>query len=654
MGRVRKSFNPQGKSPEEILAYHEDRAQRGQVYKRLVEGGYAERIRTGKMTGAAAMKELGCSQSAISFAMSGYLADLMRQDVEAKVHKRQQGLSDWGLIIPIYDMADGALEAVADYFAEWRAKHFMTPQRTPYVTTPFHRRWVVAILKAIRDGKNLMILSPPRHGKTELLIHFDIFFITRVNPDISIVKVCKSEGLAKKGLASVMDHLENNEPLIEEGLSPGESYSPPRGTGRPWNSTEFTVDTREIVGLKSPTMAAVGAGGTLLSRDGDIWVIDDIQDQQTVYTQDMRDKTRNWFATDLMSRKVSGDGYSNAFIYIGSRQHPDDIAGHLLDNSEWEVIVETAHDEAVCTVDDPDNPANYDQHVDCMLWPEMRPYRWLMGIKNDPERSATYPMIYLNEPTDEGVDIFSREVVDVAKDERRITQTDPHLLKLNVPEPFYDNEGIHHPIRLVAGLDPSGTGYQASFLWAVDLAAFKLYAVDFENRLGGGIHRALDVMQRWLGVYGVRAWIIEENLYHGAFIKDETIQALAQRESMTILPHATGSNKWDQQMGVGVIARMMMHGQVSIPWGNVHTQAKWQQYISQCVNFSRERAQSRGRRSATKSDIVMASWFPLATMQRWRRDWLAEKVEERTDDSYVFDPMANLYTDVFAELTGVR
>lgn len=627
---------------------------RGRVYK-AVRDEWLQKIMDGQATRKGVSRVLGCSAPAVNQAVFLLRAEAMEQIIQATIDA-QEGTAAFGWL-DVYSMTNEQLEQVADEFSAWRARHFVTPQRTPYVTKAFHRRWIIAILRTIRDGGCLLILSPPRHGKTELLIHFDLFFITRVNPNISIVRVCKSEGLARKVLASEMDHLENNEELLRETeemgcLEVGDvSYQPPLRSGKSWNSTEFTVATRTITGLKSPTCAAVGAGGTLLSRDGDVFVVDDIEDAQTVYTADMREKRRMWFNTDLMSRKVE----TNAIIYIGSRQHPDDIPGHLIDNPEWEVIVETAHDEAACEVEEPDKPENWAKHQDCVLWPELRPYSWLMGIKYDPERAATYPMIYLNHPTDEEVDLFSRAVVDRALDTSRITHAEPHLARLNVPSPFHDDLGIYHPINLVAGLDPSGTGYQASWLWGMDPAAFKLYAVDYENRLGGGIQKAYEVMSRWLMWYGVRVWVIERNMYDGAFIKDPQIQALAAKEGLTILPHETGSNKWDPNMGVSAIARMMNDGQVSIPYGNVETQAKWKLARSQFINFSRDKRAGRSGHSSRnrRTDIVMASWFPLSYMQRLRRDWIADKIEEEADDSYVFDPMTDLYTQTFGQLTGV-
>ena len=43
----------------------------------------------------------------------------------------------------------------------------------------------------------------------------------------------------------------------------------------------FTVGTRTVTGIKSPTMVGIGRGGKILSRDCDIIIADDIEDHSS-------------------------------------------------------------------------------------------------------------------------------------------------------------------------------------------------------------------------------------------------------------------------------------------------------------------------------------------------------------------------------------
>ena len=173
-------------------------------------------------------------------------------------------------------------------------------------------------------------------------------------------------------------------------------------------STEFTVGTRTVPGIKSPTMVAVGKGGKILSRDCDLIIADDIEDHSSTMQPASRENTRNWWTTTLSSRKEE----HTAMIVIGSRQHYDDLYSHLLDNESWETTVEEAHDTA-CTKTD----WNEEDHKDCMLWSSKRSYKWLMDRKRAAETTggrAIYEMVYLNVAIPEGLSLFSREEIEAA------------------------------------------------------------------------------------------------------------------------------------------------------------------------------------------------------------------------------------------------
>ena len=79
-------------------------------------------------------------------------------------------------------------------------------------------------------------------------------------------------------LGSVLDHLDSNDKLIEDFCGPGASFRPKSRSGKNWSQTAFSVATRNVTGIKSPTMVAVGKGGKILSRDCDLIIADDIED----------------------------------------------------------------------------------------------------------------------------------------------------------------------------------------------------------------------------------------------------------------------------------------------------------------------------------------------------------------------------------------
>jgi hypothetical protein len=173
------------------------------------------------------------------------------------------------------------------------------------------------------------------------------------------------------------------------------------------------VNNVSIVGQKAPTMTAIGRQGKVLSRDVDFLIVDDLEDHDSTSLPSARTKTRNWWSTQLSSRKEEHTG----LVVIGSRQHADDLYGWILAGDSkiggWRTIVNAAHDPD-CELD----PKDYDAHVDCMLFPEIRTYRWLMEKKTENEYLGTgsnYEMVYLNAPVSESGMIFSVEVVEASK-----------------------------------------------------------------------------------------------------------------------------------------------------------------------------------------------------------------------------------------------
>ena len=482
-------------------------------------------------------------------------------------------------------------------FKDFRDRYFKTETGDLYETADFHDNWINNIVDAIENGKQQMILSPPRHGKTDLLTHFAVWQICK-NPNIRIMWVGGNEDIAKNAVGAVMDHLENNEQLNEEINGPGVKFQPKVRSGKSWSSGQFTIGTRTVTGIKSPTMVAVGKGGKILSRDCDIIIADDIEDHNSTMQPSSRENTRSWWTTTLSSRKEE----HTAMVVIGSRQHYDDLYSHLLDNESWTTTVEEAHDTA-CNLPD----WNEDEHVDCMLWSGKRTYKWLMDRKRAAETTggrAIYEMVYLNVAMPDGLALFDRVEIETCRDQKR------------------DIGHIPHGTRLIAGLDPASTGYQAAFLWAYEPIENKLHMVDMNNNLGGGIPQALDIIKEWWMKYNLSHWVIEENGFQKAIRQDKSIREFASGHGIFLEGHETFKNKFDPLYGVTAMRPMFQEQNISLPYLSFEAQEKVNLYTSQLVYFSS--AKNKSKSVGTKTDIVMASWFPMRAIRRMQKERFAE------------------------------
>lgn len=625
---------------------------RGPVYEELEREGLFEVLAAEKISQGRAAEIIGCDQSAVSKSLTAWLQD--RANKAAR--------EDWtSPKAPPFTLEN--LDELVEHFKHFRRTYFSWYDAGGHphpFETPWHQeRWVREIIRAIILGTQLCILSPPRHGKTETLVHLDIWYIAAINKNAQILQIGGNKEVAENSSGLVREHLEDNEPLIETYTPPGQEFRPPgRGSGKSWTNTKMEIAFRDP-GIKSATMTCVGWQSKILSRDARIIIADDIEGDESTLTEQSRQKTRNRWGITVMSRKEP----HTAIVVIGSRQHPDDIYNYLKQDEAWTVIVETAHDDAACEVEPGDSESIWNcgcsqkakeelNHEDschvhdhtpqeeggCVLWPERQPFHDLMKRKNSTTEGKNFSMVWQNEPADSTIVTFPKELVEGAETDEYTTGA--------IPEHYRNGDPI--PIRLVAGLDPSGSGYQATFLWGLDVETNRRFAIDFTNDLGGGIKRAREQIRAWYQKYGVRYWVIETNLYHGGIMEDEILRAWCNREGVTLRPHHTGADKWDDELGVSSLATWMdnfVHRPdlypedaklLALPAKTFQDKEKWKDYKQQLVNFSKD-ARGRSSRSSFKSDLVMASWFPEKVMQRWRREHqAAKKKTDRKKESYPF------------------
>lgn len=434
-----------------------------------------------------------------------------------------------------------------------------------------------------------------------MLIRFVIWFIV-MDPNIRIGWFCASRDVAELMLGAVKDHLENNERLIRATLPPGELYDPGLKSGRPWSKKEIKVAQQSHVGQKSSSLLALGLTSKFLSRDMDLIIIDDPEDFDSTNEEAQRKKARNKLA-EVGTRKEE----HTAEVYISSRQHPDDIPNHLLALEgtllAWEQIVDSAHD-LDCALD----PDDFDIHVDCMLFPEVRSYRWLMEKKLEMESLGiphAFPMRYLNLPIPEDGQVFNMELI------RENALNRERGLGL---------EGL--PLgHVAAGLDPSARGIQASFMW--HYANGKMSMVDMDDTQSGGQDGAVRIIREWYHLYTLTLWFYETNSQQVDFynnikkqVQSKPCHICGQAHSeIQIKDFQTGQNKKDPELGISAMAPRYHDGRIDLPFGTNEARRKVNKLLRQLELWTVNGVENR----KAKTDIKMASWFPYEHFVKMER-----------------------------------
>lgn len=597
-------------------------ARRGERYEEFCRSGWPERLAPSNgrpsATNAQAAMALGTSQENVSHWLAAFLEDELAE-------KRRVSWS----------RSSDAEGLLAD-FERFRRSFFEDEWGKPYVTESFHLRWISALLEAMGSGGRLMILSPPRHGKTQLLIHFCVWQIIR-NPNIRLVWIGLNEDNAKEAVGAVRDILENHEGLRGAMLGPEGSWKPVARSGKSWTDATFTVATREGVGIKSPTMRAIGKGGKLLSKDADVIVCDDIQDKEAYESPASRAADIRWMNSQVASRKEA----HSALLVIGSRQHHEDLYGRLAENVMWSSIVESAH-SLECSL--PVHGARSDHasdcpecavHDDCVLWPSKRTMAFLQDQRFAMEDDLMFEMVYLNRTRPSGADYLTIEHLHACRSLRRIGRVPPGTM-------------------LIAGMDPSrgASGFQASMLWAVDLPTKKRYLVDLDEARGGGLLAAEHIIRRWHGLYGLKLWVVETNYFQDSIRQHVPIVQFTAAHGITLLPHETNRwNKWDRYTGVPVQMALFRQQLVDLPGGDEDSRLKLQPYEKELVSFEPPSGDG-SRRVKRKENLVMAGWFPETQIRLWLAEMSADIVDDHDMAGYTSLRFGDGYTSTLGELVG--
>jgi len=600
----------------------EEKKRRGSTYKRIVaRGDWVELLLAGGMTHAYVAEQLGTSQAAVSRSVQALIEDAAL--AEAKADWRPSRFVE--AMLPVAKLerirelgpaGEGSDEfrclvtELTRAYSVFSRRFFRLEGNRPFIE-PFHMEWIAAILTAYAVGAKQAILSPPRHGKSELLIRFTVWLIAMF-PNIRIIWVAANSDVAQIMLGAVKDHLENNEELIAAVLPPGDGFRPPRDSGKKWTGKEIKIRQQTHIGAKSSSMLALGRTSKILSRDADLLFVDDLEDFDTTREASQREYSRNKFA-EIGTRKEE----RTAWINIGSRQHPDDIPHQLMKmagtEQAWRIIENTAHAE--CQLDS-DVIEGHDENG-CVLFPKVRSYRWLMEKKAEMDAlgiPGAYEMRYLNMPVPTSGIVFKIDVIrEMALDRSRGVGV----------------ESIGQG-RRIGGIDPASRGTQAAFAWQYSPGALSM--IDLETEDAGGFAGAHRIIRDWYTRYGIEEWRYEDNSQQIEFFKDPRTVALQRELGIRIRPVSTQSgNKHDPELGISATAPLYHDGTISLPYGTSEARRKVNMLLRQLELWTTDGI-PRGK--GKKTDVKMASWFPFPDILRWMREERQISLQMGAESSY--------------------
>lgn len=292
-----------------------------------------------------------------------------------------------------------------------------------YRTAPHHST-VAQALERVADGKckRLMLLLPPRHGKSELASkRFPAFCLGR-RPELQFISASATSGLAEDFGREVRNIISSQE---YANVFPRTTLAEDSQAKGKWNTSAGGI------------YYAVGVGGAVIGRGADIFLIDDpyatMADAQSETT---RKNVWEWYTGTVYNRLQPG----GAIVLINHRMHEDDLTGMLLaqqlaGGDEWEVV------ELPAIAAD-----------GSALWPEAYPIEALERIKRN-TLPRFWSALYQQQPAPEEGEFFKRDWF------RWYTETPKHLRTYGASDYAVTSKGGDYTVHVVVGVDPEDNLY---------------------------------------------------------------------------------------------------------------------------------------------------------------------------------------------------
>ena len=202
-----------------------------------------------------------------------------------------------------------------------------------YIVGDMHRQ-ICEKLEAVERGeiKRLMIFTPPRHGKSELVSKRLEAWLLGRNPKKQIISASYGADLASDFGRDVRNIVASKE---YETIFPQVKLAEDSQSKNRWHTNH------------GGSYVSAGVGSAITGRGADLLNIDDpVKDRAEAESETVREGVWNWYVSTAYTRLMPG----GSVILTMTRWHEDDLAGRLLEaeksgGDKWEVLRLPAIDE---------------------------------------------------------------------------------------------------------------------------------------------------------------------------------------------------------------------------------------------------------------------------------------------------------------------
>lgn len=202
--------------------------------------------------------------------------------------------------------------------------------------------YLMRLLDEEDDMRKLMVVLPPRHGKSALCSTYFPAYVQCTQHNKSIIQISYAKGLVEDFTRESRDIvLEYGEYPLDDSLQRQDEYK----LARPYKG--------RVLGR--------GVLGGITGKGAEILILDDlVSGSDVAINTTQKKKLHNWYEGTLTSRLHKG----GIILSIGTRWAPDDVMGKIMeDEDDWTVI------DLPVYCDDPDNDLLGRKEGE-VLWPE--------------------------------------------------------------------------------------------------------------------------------------------------------------------------------------------------------------------------------------------------------------------------------------------
>lgn len=362
------------------------------------------------------------------------------------------------------------------YFGRAYLPHYFV-RESPKFHDELNKIWKNGVMKKLNpiheaniisrmDGCRRAIAAPRGHAKSTNFTFKDSLHAILYKYKHYILIISDSSEQAEGFLSDIRLELEDNGIIKED-------FGELKGN-KAWKSSVLLTSSNIKI-------EAIGSGKKVRGRKHRNWrpdliVLDDIENDENVYTKDQRMKLSNWY---FKAVSKAGDTYTD-IVYIGTILHYDSLLSNVLNNPEYDSVKyrsvisfaknDTLWDawEAIyCDLDNPDRKteannffkANKEEMLEGtkVLWEEKWTYLDLMKNRIS-EGEAAFNSEMQNDPIDPNSATFNEEWFDYY-DENLVDFKNPRFIFVGSNDPSLGKNKKSDTSSLICLAKDTVTGY---------------------------------------------------------------------------------------------------------------------------------------------------------------------------------------------------